>query len=141
MTAPWWAWLAFSGAVLILLALDLLVFHREAREPSVRDAALFQRLLCRDRSRLHRRALVVAGRCDSIPAIFAVTRAATIPRFAYLQLGLSLLLVLAGAKLVASGWYTVPPYLSVGVIAVVTGTAVGASLGRERRGRPLPGPV
>jgi tellurite resistance protein TerC len=101
---------------------------------------------------------------DSIPAIFAVTRdtfvvftanalailglrslyfllATTIPRFAYLQLGLSVLLVLAGVKLVASGWVKVPPHLSVSAIALVIGTAVGASLLKERRGRAEPRPA
>ena len=304
MSVAWWVWLAFAGGILVLLALDLFVFHREAHEPSVREAALFSGFylaagfgfagvlwwwrgagtagdylsgyliekslsldnvfvftlifsffaipaayqhrvlfwgvvgaiamraafiagglalldavhwivyvfggflvvtgvrMARHRTleihpdrnpaiRLFRRLVPVsseldgprffvrrAGRraatpllvalvaveaadivfaIDSIPAIFAVTRdtfvvfaanafailglrslyfllAATIPRFAYLQLGLSVLLVLAGAKLVASGWYKAPPALSLGVIAVVIGTAVGASLLAQRRG-------
>jgi tellurite resistance protein TerC len=35
----WWFYLAFLGGVLILLALDLRVFHREAHEVSFREAA------------------------------------------------------------------------------------------------------
>jgi tellurite resistance protein TerC len=35
----WWFYLAFVGGVLILLALDLGVFHREAHEVSFREAA------------------------------------------------------------------------------------------------------
>jgi tellurite resistance protein TerC len=35
----WWFYLAFLGGVLILLALDLGVFHREAHEVSFREAA------------------------------------------------------------------------------------------------------
>src|SRR5262247_2431050 len=35
----WWAYLAFTGFVLFLLALDLGVFHRRAHEVSFREAA------------------------------------------------------------------------------------------------------
>ena len=35
----WWLYLAFTGGVLVLLALDLGVFHREAREVRFREAA------------------------------------------------------------------------------------------------------
>jgi tellurite resistance protein TerC len=35
----WWFYLAFLGGVLVLLALDLGVFHREAQEVSFREAA------------------------------------------------------------------------------------------------------
>jgi tellurite resistance protein TerC len=35
----WWAYLAFTGFVLLLLALDLGVFHRKAHEVSFREAA------------------------------------------------------------------------------------------------------
>lgn len=35
----WWFYLAFTGFVLFLLALDLGVFHREAHEVSFREAA------------------------------------------------------------------------------------------------------
>jgi tellurite resistance protein TerC len=35
----WWAYLAFTGFVLFLLALDLGVFHRQAHEVSFREAA------------------------------------------------------------------------------------------------------
>ena len=35
----WWAYLAFIGFVLFLLALDLGVFHRQSHEVSFREAA------------------------------------------------------------------------------------------------------
>ena len=35
----WWFYLAFTGFVLLLLALDLGVFHREAHEVRFREAA------------------------------------------------------------------------------------------------------
>jgi tellurite resistance protein TerC len=34
-----WHWLAFSGLVVLLLALDLLVFHRRDHEPTLRESA------------------------------------------------------------------------------------------------------
>ena len=34
-------WLAFAGLVLVLLALDLLVFHRHDRKPTLRESAFF----------------------------------------------------------------------------------------------------
>jgi len=36
-----WVWVAFLGLILALLALDLLVFHRNAHEVSFREATLF----------------------------------------------------------------------------------------------------
>ena len=36
-----WTWAAFVGLILLLLALDLLVFHREAHEVSFREATLY----------------------------------------------------------------------------------------------------
>ena len=39
-TFPVWAWIAFVVFVLAMLALDLFVFHREAKEVSFREAVL-----------------------------------------------------------------------------------------------------
>lgn len=39
-TFPVWAWIAFGLFILVMLALDLFVFHREAKEISFREAAL-----------------------------------------------------------------------------------------------------
>jgi tellurite resistance protein TerC len=48
MTAPlfpladyWWLYVAFTGVVLVLLALDLGVFHRKAHAPGFREATLW----------------------------------------------------------------------------------------------------
>jgi tellurite resistance protein TerC len=35
---PLWAWLVFFGLVLVLLVLDLFVFHRNAREVPFKEA-------------------------------------------------------------------------------------------------------
>lgn len=35
---PWWVWVAFNAAVLAVLAIDLGIFHRHAREVSLREA-------------------------------------------------------------------------------------------------------
>lgn len=99
---------------------------------------------------------------DSVPAIFAITDdvfivftanvfailglralyfllAGTIPRFAYLQTGLALVLVFVGAKMFLTDVGKLPVWVSLGVIAAILGTAVIASLVRARRdgeGRP-----
>lgn len=39
MTVEWWAWAAVLGFILAMLAVDLLFFHREAHEVSIREAA------------------------------------------------------------------------------------------------------
>ena len=39
MDVPVWAWVAVVTVILGMLALDLLVFHREAHEVSMREAA------------------------------------------------------------------------------------------------------
>lgn len=41
METPWWLWLIFSVVVLIMLALDLGVFHRRAHVVSLREAAIW----------------------------------------------------------------------------------------------------
>lgn len=93
---------------------------------------------------------------DSIPAVFAVTsdpflvftsnafavlglRALyfllgdLVGRFAYLRLGLAVVLVLVGAKMLVSHWWHAPTWLSLAVVAAVLGVSVVASL-RSARG-------
>ena len=41
MVFPVWAWVAFGAFILLMLALDLFVLHRDANEISFREAALF----------------------------------------------------------------------------------------------------
>jgi len=97
---------------------------------------------------------------DSIPAVFGVTRnlfivftsnafavlglralyfllAGSMDRFRYLKQGLAVLLVFIGVKMLVSGIVHVPVTVSLAVIAVVVGGAVGASLWRDRT-RPRP---
>ena len=96
---------------------------------------------------------------DSIPAIFAVTRdpfivftsnifailglrslyfllAGVITRFVYLKVGLALVLVFVGAKMLLVDLYKVPIGVSLGVIAALLGLSVIASL----LATPRPGP-
>jgi len=93
---------------------------------------------------------------DSIPAIFAVTRdpfivftsnifailglrslyfllAGMMDRFRYLKTGLAAVLVFVGAKMALADAWKVPALLSLGVILVILGVAVWASL-RAARG-------
>ncbi len=97
---------------------------------------------------------------DSIPAVFGVTRnlfvvftsnafavlglralyfllAGSMDRFRYLKQGLAVLLVFIGVKMLVSGVVHVPVTVSLAVIAVVVGGAVGASLWHDRT-RPRP---
>jgi tellurite resistance protein TerC len=92
---------------------------------------------------------------DSIPAIFAVTRdtfivfaanafsllgltslyfllAGMMNRFAYLTVGLGAVLVFIGAKMLVSDVYKMPIWVSLLVIVVVLGAAIGFSLLRTR---------
>ncbi len=50
VSVPLWAWAAFVVFVLAMLALDLFVLHRGAREVSLREAALGARCGWRSRS-------------------------------------------------------------------------------------------
>ncbi len=93
---------------------------------------------------------------DSIPAIFAVTRdpfivftsnifailglrslyfllAGMMDRFRYLKTGLAAVLVFVGAKMALADAWKVPALLSLGVILVILGVAVWASLRAARR--------
>ena len=88
---------------------------------------------------------------DSIPAIFAVTRdpfivytsnicavlglralyfllAGIVDKFVYLKLGLSLVLVFIGAKMLLEGVLHIPIGISLGVVALVLASSVIASL-------------
>ena len=94
---------------------------------------------------------------DSIPAIFAVTQepflvfasnalailglramyfllADLIHRFIYLKLGLSLVLVWVGIKMIVShAWFKIPTALSLGVVIAIIATSIIASLVASRR--------
>jgi tellurite resistance protein TerC len=88
---------------------------------------------------------------DSIPAIFAVTRdpfivftsnifailglrslyflfAGIVERFRYLKVGLALVLIFVGAKMVAVDVYEIPMGISLGVVALLIGGSVLLSL-------------
>ncbi|HJP87150.1 MAG TPA: TerC family protein [Gemmatimonadaceae bacterium] len=94
---------------------------------------------------------------DSIPAIFAVTRdpfivytsnicavlglralyfllAGIVDKFVYLKLGLSLVLVFIGAKMLLEGVLHIPIGISLGVVAAVLASSVIASLKWPRTG-------
>lgn len=96
---------------------------------------------------------------DSIPAIFAVTQepflvytanvfailglrsmyfllAGIVHRFVYLKYGLAAVLVFVGAKMILVDVVKVPVTLSLGVIAVLIGGAIVASLRHTRGQRP-----
>ena len=100
---------------------------------------------------------------DSIPAVFGVTRdlfvvftsnafavlglralyfllAGSADRFVYLKPGIALLLVFIGVKMLLYDVVHMPVWVSLVVIAVVAGGAIGASLWRDRRQRRRPGP-
>jgi tellurite resistance protein TerC len=101
---------------------------------------------------------------DSIPAIFAVTRdtfivyaanafsllglaslyfvlAGMMGRFQYLNVGLAVVLVFVGAKMILADVYEIPVYASLVVIVGTLGAAVGFSLLRRPKGRPRPVPA
>jgi tellurite resistance protein TerC len=88
---------------------------------------------------------------DSIPAVFGVTRdpfivytsnvfailglrslyfllSGVIERFHYLKLGLAVVLVFVGGKMIATKWVDIHIAVSLGVIAAILGAAVVASL-------------
>jgi tellurite resistance protein TerC len=88
---------------------------------------------------------------DSIPAILAVTRdpflvfssnafailglralyfmlAGMMDRFVYLKIGLAVVLIFVGVKMVAAEWYHVPIWASLVVIAATIAVSVVASL-------------
>lgn len=88
---------------------------------------------------------------DSIPAIFAVTQdpfivftsnifallglralyfaiAQALGKFHYLRIGLALVLVFVGAKMLISSFYTLPTALSLGIVILLIGGAIGASM-------------
>jgi len=95
---------------------------------------------------------------DSIPAIFAVTTdpfvvftsnafailglrslyfllAEAAARFRYLKVGLALILVFVGGKLLVADVFKIPPLISLAIVLAILGLAVGASL---RHGRRVP---
>jgi tellurite resistance protein TerC len=97
---------------------------------------------------------------DSIPAIFAITQdpfivyssnvfailglralyfllADVIHRFHYLKIGLSVVLVFVGLKMLAADLYKVPVGVSLGVIVLVLGLSTAASLWWPRRTRDV----
>jgi len=94
---------------------------------------------------------------DSIPAIFAVTRdpfivytsnicavlglralyfllAGIVDKFVYLKLGLSLVLVFIGAKMLLEAVFHIPIGVSLGVVALVLASSIGASIKWPRTG-------
>lgn len=93
---------------------------------------------------------------DSIPAVFAVTRvpflvytsnvaailglrslyfllSGVVGKLRYLTVGLAVILVFVGIKMLAAGWYEVPTVASLGVIVLILATAAAASIYVDRK--------
>jgi tellurite resistance protein TerC len=93
---------------------------------------------------------------DTIPAIFAVTRdpfivftsnifailglrslffllAGVMDRFVYLKIGLAVVLLFVGTKMVIVEFYKIPVGVSLGIVGLILTTSVVASLWRTRR--------
>lgn len=98
---------------------------------------------------------------DSIPAIFAVTLdpfivftsnvfailglrslyfllAGVIPKFTYLKVGLSVVLIFVGAKMLLADFFKVPIGISLGAIVLILAVSVVASLGKAKRPTGVP---
>ena len=98
---------------------------------------------------------------DSIPAIFAITTdpfivftsnifailglralyfalAGMLGKFHYLKVGLSLVLVFVGGKMLVAGIYKIPILVSLGIIAALLGGSIVVSLLRPPRDPDLP---
>ena len=98
---------------------------------------------------------------DSIPAIFAITRdpfivftsnifailglralyfllAGVVDRFRYLKVGLGLVLAFVGVKMVIAEWFKIPVAVSLGVVTMLLGGSVLASLLLPPAEAPLP---
>jgi len=92
---------------------------------------------------------------DSIPAIFAVTQdpfivftsnifailglrslffllAGVMDRFVYLKIGLAMVLLFVGTKMVIMDWYKIPVALSLGIVFLILTTSIVASLFKTR---------
>ena len=88
---------------------------------------------------------------DSIPAVFAVTQdpfivfssnifailglralyfvlAGVLGKFRFLKVGLALVLMFVGAKMLIEHWYEIPVGLSLGIVGILLGGSVGASM-------------
>jgi tellurite resistance protein TerC len=101
---------------------------------------------------------------DSIPAIFAITRdpfivytsnifailglralyfvlAGVMGRFHYLRVGLSLVLVYVGAKMLLTDLYKIPIVASLAIVAALLAGSIAASLIRPPTQLPLPVPA
>jgi tellurite resistance protein TerC len=66
--------------------------------------------------------------------------AGMIQRFQYLRIGLAVILVFMGAKMLLSDVSAIPIGISLLVIVTALGTAIGASLWRSRSGPNVPAP-
>ena len=98
---------------------------------------------------------------DSIPAVFAITTdpfivytsnifailglrsmyfllAGVLDQFHYLKIGLAVVLLFVGVKMVVVNWYKIPIGLSLGVIGGVLGLSVIASMIWPKGGSPAP---
>ncbi|MFM7490566.1 MAG: TerC family protein [Actinomycetota bacterium] len=96
---------------------------------------------------------------DSVPAVLAVSREQFIvfssnafailglralyflladahARFSYLKEGLAIILAFVGVKMLIHGWYHIPTWLSLVVIAIVITTSIGFSLKADRASAP-----
>jgi predicted tellurium resistance membrane protein TerC len=156
VTVPAWAWAAFAAFVLAMLALDLFVLHRSAREVALKEAAAwsviwvaiglgFGGLLWLYRGGGTAQAylagyLIEKSLSSNVFALLGMRAlyfllAGAAGRFRYLQPGLAIILAAVAVKLLLADVYGAPVWTSPAFITVVLGVAIGLSLRDDRRRR------
>jgi hypothetical protein len=152
-TFPTWAWVGFTGLVVVLLVLDLFVFGRGAREISFRRATFLSAFWIAVALLFGVGVWVLAGpqrggeyfaasafivwTANALavlglrPLYFML--AGMIRRFVYLQAGLSVVLVFVGVKFMISEVVgKVPIWVCLPFIATVVTVSIVASLYKTR---------
>jgi tellurite resistance protein TerC len=147
-------WMIFVFAAFLIVVGVRMALHRESEADLGKNRVL--RLLERRTSPATAALVMVAFfdavfALDSIPAIFGVTRevflvaaanafsllglaalyftlAGMLERFRHLGLGIAIVLVLVGLKMIAGEFVHIPEYLSLGAIVAVLGASIAASL-------------
>ena len=65
--------------------------------------------------------------------------AGALDKFQYLKVGVALILVFIGIKMALSGFFVLPTPVALGVIVLMLGVSVAASLLKSRRDAPAGG--
>jgi len=117
-------WIGFNAFIILMLALDLGVFHRKAHEVGFKEAITDNPFIVYTSN-----VLAILGLRSLYFALAGILK-----YFHYLHYGLAAILVFVGIKMLITDFYKFDPFVSLGIIALILIVSIVLSVLKSLKG-------